>query len=189
MDNLITSIENNREELSESVLGQTAELKSTVKSLGKQSVLLQSIPKQLSEKLNNKVPDIASEISKLNQKHLEDALQIYKNQHQELLEVQKRNIVKYNSLVKDVAIEINKVKNDIVIVDKKRMRRYLLSMLGIGIFSMLLSLGTTRFMMSYFPTAIMVDSTDKIHAEQSSISIFGVREVSIPKDNKVHVHK
>ena len=69
------------------------------------------------------------------------------------------------------------------------MKRYFLSMLGIGIFSMLLSLGTTRFMMSYFPTAIMVDSTDKIHAEQSSISIFGVKEVSIPKDNKVHVYK
>ena len=189
MDNLITSIENNREELSESVLGQTNELKSTVKSLGKQSVLLQSIPKQLSEKLNNKVPDIASEISKLNQKHFEDALQAYKNQHQELLEVQKRNIVKYNSLVKDVAIEINKVKEDFALIDKSRMKRYFLSMLGIGVFSVLLSLGSTRLMMSYFPSRISIDSAGKIEAEKSDISIFGVREVSIPKDNKFHIYK
>jgi len=62
-------------------------------------------------------------------------------------------------------------------------------MLGIGVFSVLLSLGSTRLMMSYFPSRISIDSAGKIEAEKSDISIFGVREVSIPKDNKFHIYK
>ena len=186
---LIKSTDVKRNNIVEAVDSQLEKLENSVKLLESENVFLHGLPKKLADKLKDQVPDIASEISKLNQKHFEDALQVYKSQHQELLEVQKRNIVKYNSLVKDVAIEINKVKDDFALIDKSRMKRYFLSMLGIGVFSVLLSLGSTRLMMSYFPSRISIDSAGKIEAEKSDISIFGVKEVSIPKDNKFHIYK
>jgi len=83
----------------------------------------------------------------------------------------------------------SKVLHFLALIDKKRMNRYFFSMLGIGVFSMLLSLGSTRLMMSYFPSRISIDSAGKIQAEKSMISVFGVKDIAIPKGNKVEIFK
>ena len=173
IDLLTRSIDVKRIEFTEEVTKQIKELDEKIKSLGKETVLLHSIPQKLSTRLSEIIPIIAQNLHELNQ-----------HQAKELNQVLNKNIEDHNNSIKDSAFRLKQIKDEIVQIDGQRIKRYFLG-LGITILiSVLASLGASYMMMVKFPGRVQTSDPSNVKALNSQGSLWSSKNVNISGDTK-----
>jgi hypothetical protein len=172
IDLLTRSIDVKRIEFTEEVTKQIKELDEKIKSLGKETVLLHSIPQKLSTRLSEIIPIIAQNLHELNQ-----------HQAKELNQVLNKNIEDHNNSIKDSAFRLKQIKDEIVQIDGQRIKRYFLG-LGITILiSVLASLGAS-YMMIQFPGHVQISDPSNVKAPNKEVSLWSSKNVNISGDTK-----
>lgn len=173
VDLLTRSIDVKRIEFTEEVTKQIKELDEKIQSLGKETVLLHSIPQKLSTQLSEIIPSIAEELHKLNQ-----------HQAKELKQALNKSIEDQNNSIKDSAFRLKQIKDEIVQIDGQRIKRYFL---GFGItilISVLASLGASYVMMVKFPKHVQISTPNNVKVDNSEVSLWGSKSVNISGDAK-----
>lgn len=165
---LTRSIDQKRTEFTEVVTTQIKELDAQIKSLEKETVILHTLPKKLTTQINESIPNIAIELDRLNQRQLIQLKEAYKNSVQD-----------QNNAIKDAALRLKQIKEEIEQIDGQRIKRYLLG-LGITILiSVLSSLGASYVMIERFPHRVHIESPRKVMVEKSDVSLWGAKNLNI----------
>jgi DNA repair exonuclease SbcCD ATPase subunit len=170
---LLKTVEVKREEVYEGATGAIEKLNSTIKLMEQENVSLQSLPKKLSTQLSEIIPSIADELHKLNQ-----------HQGKELKQALNKSIEDQNNSIKDSAFRLKQIKDEIVQIDGQRIKRYFF---GFGItilISVLASLGASYVMMVKFPKHVQISTPNNVKVDNSEVSLWGLKNVSISGDVK-----
>ena len=119
------------------------------------------------------IPSIADELHKLNQ-----------HQAKELKQALNKSIEDQNNSIKDSAFRLKQIKDEIVQIDGQRIKGYFL---GFGItilISVLASLGASYVMMVKFPKHVQISTPNNVKVDNSEVSLWGSKNVSISGDVK-----
>ena len=173
VDLLTRSIDLKRIEFTEEVTKQIKELDEKIQSLGKETVLLHSIPQKLSDQLSEIIPSIAEELHKLNQ-----------HQAKELKQALNKSIEDQNNAIKDSSFRLKEIKDEIVQIDGQRIKRYFLGFGITTLISVLASLGASYVMMVKVPKHVHISTPDNVKVENSEVSLWGSKSVNISGDAK-----
>lgn len=170
---LIRSIDQKRTEFTEIVTKQIKELNTQIKSLEKETVILHTLPKKLTTQINESIPNIAIELDRLNQRQLV-----------QLKEAHKNSVEDQNNAIKDAALRLKQIKEEIEQIDGKRIKRYFLG-LGITVLiSVLSSLGASYVMIEKFPHRVHIESPKKVMVEKSDVSLWGSKNLNVSGEVK-----
>ena len=170
---LTRSIDQKRTEFTEIVTKQIKELNTQIKSLEKETVILHTLPKKLTTQINESIPNIAIELDRLNQRQLV-----------QLKEAHKNSVEDQNNAIKDAALRLKQIKEEIEQIDGKRIKRYFLG-LGITVLiSVLSSLGASYVMIEKFPHRVHIESPEKVMVEKSDVSLWGSKNLNVSGEVK-----
>ncbi len=178
IDLLTRSIDLKRIEFTEQVTKQIKELDEKIKSLGKETVLLHSLPQKLTTQLAEIIPSVAQELHELNQ-----------HQAKELKQMLNKSIEDQNNSIKDSAFRLKEIKDEIVQIDSKRIKRYFLGFGVTMLISVLASLGASYVMMVKFPQHVQISDPSNVNVENSQVSFWSSKNVNISGDTKQRKRK
>ena len=178
IDLLTRSIDLKRIEFTEQVTKQIKELDEKIKSLGKETVLLHSLPQKLTTQLAEIIPSVAQELHELNQ-----------HQAKELKQMLNKSIEDQNNSIKDSAFRLKEIKDEIVQIDSQRIKRYFLGFGLTMLISVLASLGASYVMMVKFPQHVQISDPSNVNVENSQVSFWSSKNVNISGDTKQRKRK
>lgn len=170
---LLKTVEVKREEISEGVTAEIEQLTSLTKSLKQENVSLQSLPKKLAVKVQELLPDIATQLDRINEKKYQDYIKNINAATQE-----------YNCSVKEIVSEFKHLKQSFDRSDQSRIKRYFLGLGIVVTISVLASLGATYLMIKMFPQHVHIQSPSNITVQESKVSLWSSRNVNISGDVK-----
>ena len=165
---LVKSIDIQRIDFTEAVKTQILELDKEIKSLEKETVLLHSVPTKLTNQLNEIIPSISVELNKMNQLKIK-----------ELYDANKKSRQDHDNLISDAASRLEEIKENIVKIDSRRIKRYFLFFVVTLVFSVLLSLGSTYDMLKKFPQRVHIQSPENITVQESEVSLWSSKNVNV----------
>ena len=168
---LTRSIDQKRTEFTEIVTKQIEELNTQIKFLEKETVILHTLPKKLTTQINESIPNIAIELDKLNQRQLVQLKEAHKNSVQD-----------QNNAIKDAALRLKQIKEEIEQIDGKRIKRYFLGSGITVLISVLSSLGASYAMIEKFPHRVHIESPEKVMVEKSDVSLWGSKNLNVSGD-------
>lgn len=168
---LTRSIDQKRTEFTEIVTKQIKELNTQIKFLEKETVILHTLPKKLTTQINESIPNIAIELDKLNQRQLV-----------QLKEAHKNSVQNQNNAIKDAALRLKQIKEEIEQIDGKRIKRYFLGSGITVLISVLSSLGASYVMIEKFPHRVHIESPEKVMVEKSDVSLWGSKNLNVSGD-------
>lgn len=168
---LTRSIDQKRTEFTEIVTKQIKELNTQIKFLEKETVILHTLPKKLTTQINESIPNIAIELDKLNQRQLV-----------QLKEAHKNSVQNQNNAIKDAALRLKQIREEIEQIDGKRIKRYFLGSGITVLISVLSSLGASYVMIEKFPHRVHIESPEKVMVEKSDVSLWGSKNLNVSGD-------
>ena len=170
---LLKTVEVKREEISEGVTAEIEQLTSLTKSLKQENVSLQSLPKKLAVKVQELLPDIATQLDRINEKKYQDYIKNINAATQE-----------YNCSVKEIVSEFKYLKQSFDRSDQSRIKRYFLGLGIVVIISVLASLGASYVLIDRFPHYVQVQSPENVTVQNSEVSLWGSKNVNVSGDVK-----
>ena len=170
---LSRSLDLKRIEFTEATTQQLEALDDRIRSIEKETVLLHSLPNKLSAQITEIVPNIATQINKLNQNEVQNL----KAAHENCVEEQ-------SEAVNDTVLRLNQLKEKIEKIDSRRIKRYFLSLGVVVLISVIASLGATYVMIKMFPQRVHIESPNSITVQGSEVSLWSSQNVNISGDVK-----
>ncbi len=139
------------------------------------TLVVQSIPVNLSAELAKKTNELAKQINDVNQRNLKAFVE-------SLLKKTKE----HNEVIKDTISQLNSLKDDIKNARLHQLRKYLKG-LGITlIFSSIVAVVSSYTTMRFFPHKVNIDNPQKIEINNSDIGLWGSKNVQVKGDIKDH---
>jgi hypothetical protein len=181
---LLKTVGVKQDEISEGVTKKIEELESLTKSLEKENVSLQSLPKKIAIKVQEIVPSIADELHKLNQTALENQNNLFNDAAVRFKQLQEESFNKQNAAINDAASRLNQIKEEVEKIDSQRIKRYVLGLAVVVLISISASLGATYAMIKQFPQRVSIQSPNNITVKESEVSLWSSQIVNISGDVK-----
>ena len=181
---LSKSLDLKRIEFIEATTKQLEALDNRIKSIEKETVLLHSLPKKLSAQINEIVPDIATEINKLNQNILGNQNKEFNETAVRFKQLQEAYYKKQSISLDDATLRLSQLKEKIEKIDSQRIKRYFLGLSFVVLISISASLGATYTMIKMFPQHVQIESPNNVQVQESEVSLWRSNNVNVSGDVK-----
>lgn len=181
---LSKSLDLKRIEFIEATTKQLEAMDNSIKSIEKETVLLHSLPKKLSAQINEIVPDIATEINKLNQNILGNQNKEFNETAARFKQLQEAYYRKQSVSLDDATLRLSQLKEKIEKIDSQRIKRYFLGLSVVVLISISASLGATYTMIKMFPQRVQIESPNNVQVQESEVSLWSSKNVNVSGDIK-----
>jgi hypothetical protein len=181
---LSKSLDLKRIEFIEATTKQLEALDNKIKSIEKETVLLHSLPKKLSAQINEIVPDIATEINKLNQSILGNQNKEFNESAVRFKQLQEAYYKKQSVSLDDATLRLSQLKEKIEKIDSQRIKRYFLGLSVVMLISVSASLGATYKMIKMFPQRVQIESPNNVIVQESEVGLWSSKNVNVSGDVK-----
>lgn len=137
------------------------------------TLVIQSIPVNLSAELAEKTNELAKQINDLNQVNLKKFVESLLQKTRE-----------HNEAIKDTIFQLNSLKDDVKNARLNQMKKYLK---GLGItlvFSSIVAAASSYATMRLFPHKVNIDNPQKIEINNSDVGLWSSKNVQVKGDVK-----
>jgi len=169
----VRTLEVKTEELNKQLTKHKMSLQKQLKTLADDNIMLQSVPKKLTENLESLVPKIAEKLKGIVLEELNNVKHSYTE-----------DMVQHANFLRQSEIRIEKLSEDIVSINKKRIKMFFLGIIISSGISIAASTYAASYMIQRFPTRVTIDNPENIILHDSEVSLWGTDNVKVLKGLK-----